>query len=147
MTASFISQGAVGAAITEKGALCGVIYTKVEGLAVPIPYEPAEYREGMAATARLLWESDVRKVQPGSAVTLRLWFDASDTSTGTGVLTTPMEVRLEAGSGAINFHGVRIQILGFESDGSIRYRIESQDAAQRVGFFYRPGVQIIYIYY
>jgi len=146
-TAAFNAGSVDGMAVTDKGAVLGVRFSETAALGNPIAYAPVGYSEGPAAAARLRWRSTYDRKAPDRSVKLQLWLEASDSSSGTGVLSAPVDATLPDGTGLLEVEGVRLRVLGFEPTGAMRYQIEDVRPAQRVTLAFRPAPQTIYIFY
>lgn len=146
-TAAFNSGSVDGLVVTDRGAVLGVRFSETTVLDAPVAYTPVSYGEGAAGEARLKWSSSFRKDQSGPGVIVKLWLEASDASSGTGVLSRTVEARLPQGSGLIEIEGITVHVLGFEPNGAMRYQIEGVPSARPVTLAFRPAPTVIYIYY
>ena len=146
-TAAFNSARVDGLVVTDKAAVLGVQFSQTTPLAAPVPYTAVAYSEGAAAGARLKWSSSFKRDQAGPGVIVKLWLEASDSSSGTGVLSRTVEARLTEGTGLVEVEGIRVRVLGFEPTGAMRYQIEEVPSARPVTFAFRPAPTTIYIFY
>ena len=146
-TAAFNSGSVDGLVVTDRAAVLGVRFSETTPLITPVAYTPVAYSDGAAAEARLRWSSSYRKDQAGSGVVVKLWLEASDASSGTGVLSRTVEARLPEGSGLVEVEGVKVRVLGFEANGAMRFQIEGVTPARPVTLAFRPAPTTIYIYY
>lgn len=146
-TAAFNAGSVDGLVVTDKNAVLGVRFSETTPLAAPVAYTPVAYGEGAAAQARLKWSSSYKRDQTSPGVIVKLWLEASDSSSGTGVLSRTVEARLPEGTGLVEVEGIKVRVLGFEPTGAMRYAIESAPSAQPVTFAFRPAPAVIYIYY
>lgn len=146
-TAAFNSGSVDGLVVTDKSAVLGVRFSETTPLTTPVNYETVAYSDGAAAEARLKWSSSFRRDQTGPGVIVKLWLEASDSSSGTGVLSRTVEARLPEGSGLIEIEGIKVRVLGFEPTGAMRYAIEAVPAAQPVTLAFRPAPTTMYIFY
>ena len=146
-TAAFNSGSVDGLVVTDKGAVLGVRFSETTPLGAPVAYTPVAYGEGAAGEARLKWSSSFRRDQTGPGVIVKLWLEASDSSSGTGVLSRTVEARLPEGSGLVEIEGIQVRVLGFEPNGAMRYQIEGVTPARPVTLAFRPAPTVIYIYY
>lgn len=146
-TAAFNAGSVDGLVVTDKSAVLGVRFSATTPLGTPVAYTQVPYSEGAAANARLRWSSSFKPDQTGPGVIVKLWLEASDSSSGTGVLSRTTEARLAEGSGLVEIEGIKVRVLGFEPNGAMRYTIESVAAAHPVTLAFRPAPTTIYIYY
>lgn len=146
-TAAFNSGSVDGLVVTDKNAVLGVRFSETTPLSSPVAYTPVAYGEGAAAEARLKWSSSYKRGQTSSGVIVKLWLEASDSSSGTGVLSRTVEARLPQGTGVVEVEGIKVRVLGFEPTGAMRYAIESAPSAQPVTLAFRPAPTVMYIYY
>lgn len=146
-TAAFNSGSVDGLVVTDKGAVLGVRFSTTTPLGAPVAYTPVAYSEGAAGEARLKWSSSYRKDQTAPGVIVKLWLEASDSSSGTGVLSRTVEARLPEGTGPVEVEGIQVRILGFEPSGAMRYQIEGVAPARPVTLAFRPAPTVYYIYY
>lgn len=146
VTASFHAFAVHGFAVTNKNSIYGVNLSKPAKLPEPISYKPAPYADGPYAQARLMWESNSRRVGVGGSVKFRLMLQAGDDSTGTGVFVEGDEVVLPGGAGTVEFYGIRLDVLGFDDNGNVRARVAALPKEQLVGFRFGPGYKGRLIY-
>ena len=146
-TAAFNSGSVDGLVVTDRGAVLGVRFSETTPLAASVAYTPVAYSEGAAGAARLKWSSSYKPDQIGPGVIVKLWLEASDSSSGTGVLSRTVEARLPEGTGLVEVEGITIRVLGFEPNGAMRYQIEAVGSAQPVTLAFRPAPTVLYIYY
>lgn len=146
-TAAFNAGSVDGLVVTDRNAVLGVRFSETTPLTAPVAYTSVAYREGAAAEARLKWSSSYKQNQPGPGVIVKLWLEASDSSSGAGALSRTVEARLPEGTGLVEVEGIKVRILGFEPTGAMRYAIESAPSAQPVTLAFRPAPATIYIYY
>lgn len=146
-TAAFNSARVDDILVTDKAALLGVRYEKPMPLQTPVRYASVGYETAPFARARLRWLSSFRADKPVDVIRVALWFDASDGSSGTAILSPPVQKDLPGGVGVIEVEGVTVRVLGFEANGALRYEIESVAAARKATFGYRPAPTTLYFYY
>lgn len=148
VTISFTSAVSDTQAITEDGFIYGSVYDKPGALDAPVAYHAVDYKQGLPAKAQVKWISNWSAKDPGKTVGLGLYLDVGKASTGTGMTGEGENFRLPGGKGTITFNGVKIEVLGFDEKGGLRYQVlETDGKNRRTSFFYRPGTSYIFIYY
>lgn len=146
-TAAFNSGSVDGLMVTDRGAVLGVRFSETTPLGAPVAYTAVDYSEGAAGEARLKWSSSFKRDQAGPGIIVKLWLEASDSSSGTGVLSRTVEARLPQGTGLVEVEGIKVRVLGFEPNGAMHYQIESVVPSRPVTLAFRPAPTVIYIYY
>ena len=124
--------------ISHSGKIIGVRYKpKPMPLPRPVTYSPAA-ATAPAATGRLglRWKSAPKKALGGPAV--MLWVSTPDNYTGTeGIGEKIVAFRRDSVPLDVELYGIRLRILGFDEDGSMRYRLIGMTDGVAVPLFFR----------
>lgn len=144
--ASFIAAGAEDLAITEKGWLYGVVFGKPLPLAQPASYNAADPAVSPPANGRLRIASTFNAKAPGP-VSVAVWLEAGDESTGTKVVGPFATEPLEDGKAELVCAGVTVRVLGVDAKGLITYEIGDVGAGQTATFSYRAAPRTIVLVY
>lgn len=146
LSANFTSGRAQGILVTDKGKLYGVDFSKPSPLPSPIPYARAALTESPVIQVQLHWATTFSPKRPTNGpVTISFWFDGGADGAAGQVRSDEQTIIRGEGS-QIQLGGLRLQVLGLDGKGRVRYQIEGIDPDRPLHFNQTPMANQMTIY-
>ncbi|WP_271077023.1 hypothetical protein [Aurantiacibacter sp. MUD61] len=123
--------------LNQDGDWYGGTFVDRERLRPAITYRPVEAADVPTWPARIWWHANVNRVDPEDYPVV-LTFGISEISSGGDVIGTCALRELYAGEPVtIHVYGNVIEVLGFEENGDMRYRVRSNPDPLTIGMIYQ----------